>query len=115
MDINWGDLYWVVETILKAVGAPVRLREKGQMGLGLKTRNRVAGLDFTCAIENGAWHRLPRSVGCRGPDGWVAWSARSIVACRMGWVVLTWVLVLPLFFLIPYSPPHSPRPSIPSF
>ena len=100
MDINWGDLYWVVETILKAVGAPVRLREKGQMGLGLKTRNRVAGLDFACAVKNGAWNQIPRLVGYLGPDEWVAGGAHSIIACRMGWVVLTWVLVLPLFFLI---------------
>ena len=63
MEINCGDLYWVVKMILKAVGALVRLREKGQMGLGLKTRNRVAGLDFACAVENGAWNRSPRLVG----------------------------------------------------
>ena len=53
----------MVETILKAAGMLVRLREGEQMDLGLKTRNRVAGLDFACAVENGAWNRSPRLVG----------------------------------------------------
>jgi hypothetical protein len=79
----------VAETILKEAGVLVRLREGEQMDLGLKTRNRVAGLDFACAVENGAWNRIPRLVGCRGPDRWVARAAHSIIACRMGWVVLT--------------------------
>ena len=35
-------------------------------------------------------------------------------ACRMGWVVLTWVLVVPFSLLTPYSSPYFSKPSIPS-
>ena len=35
-------------------------------------------------------------------------------ACRTGWVVLTWVFVVPFSFLTPYSSPHFSKPSIPS-
>ena len=89
----------MVKTILKAVGALVQLREGGRWVGGYKTRNRVVGLDFACAVENGTQSRLPRLVGCRGPDGWVAGGAHSMVACKMEWVVLTWVFVHPPLFL----------------
>ena len=83
MEINCGDLYWVVKMILKAVGALVRLREGDRWVGGYKTRNQVVGLDFARAVENGTQRRLPKLVGCRGPDGWVAGGAHSMVACRM--------------------------------
>jgi hypothetical protein len=33
-------------------------------------------------------------------------------ACRMEWVMLTWLLVPPLCFLIPYSSPHTSHPPL---
>ena len=33
-------------------------------------------------------------------------------ACRMEWVMLTWLLVPPLRFLIPYSSPHTSHPPL---